>query len=457
MAKRPRIPKYSLHKASGRARAILNGRHIWLGKYGSEGSLERYNRLVAELITSPAAQALRTTAPPGCAITITELCAAYLRHAEGWYVKDGKPTNQLPHVKQHLRILRDLYGSTTVDQFGPLALQAIQQHLVDCGISRVGINARIGGIKRIFKWGVAQELVPASVYQALACVGGLRKGRTKAPECPPVLPVDDGTVEATLLHLTAVVANMVRFQRYTGCRPGEVCSIRPCDVDRSGEVWTYKPESHKTQHGKERFIFIGPKAQSVLVPYLLRPAGSFCFSPADSEKQRLEELHAARVTQLSCGNKPFSNRVSHPKTRPGSRYTKDSYNRAIARAVRAENAKRKKAAEEAGVEPVLLPSWSPNRLRHAAATEVRRQFGLEAAQVTLGHAKADVTQVYAERDAELARTVALKIESVASLQRIVLDALDVLPYFSSPNRTKEGDHVGTGRISSGSYRGDYSC
>ncbi len=25
---------------------------------------------------------------------------------------------------------------------------------------------------------------------------------------------------------------MVRFQRFTGCRPNEVCIIRPCDVDR---------------------------------------------------------------------------------------------------------------------------------------------------------------------------------------------------------------------------------
>ncbi len=56
-----------------------------------------------------------------------------------------------------------------------------------------------------------------------------------------------------------------------------------------------------------------------------------------------------------------------------------------------------------GVEPMLLPHWHANQLRHSKATEVRRQFGLEAAQVSLGHAKADVTQVYAERDARLGR------------------------------------------------------
>ena len=53
--------------------------------------------------------------------------------------------------------------------------------------------------------------------------------------------------------------------------------------------------------------------------------------------------------------------------------------------------------------------WSPNQLRHAAASSVRRQFGLEAAQCVLGHAKADVTQVYAERDMALAAEVMGKI------------------------------------------------
>lgn len=45
-------------------------------------------------------------------------------------------------------------------------------------------------------------------------------------------------------------------------------------------------------------------------------------------------------------------------------------------------------------------------LRHSRGTEIRREFGLEAAQVTLGHRNADVTQVYAERDEELAKRVA---------------------------------------------------
>jgi len=53
--------------------------------------------------------------------------------------------------------------------------------------------------------------------------------------------------------------------------------------------------------------------------------------------------------------------------------------------------------------------WHPHQLRHNYATNVRREFGLEAAQVLLGHTKADVTQIYAERDMTRAATVAAKI------------------------------------------------
>jgi integrase len=53
--------------------------------------------------------------------------------------------------------------------------------------------------------------------------------------------------------------------------------------------------------------------------------------------------------------------------------------------------------------------WHPNQLRHTKATEVRRRFGLDGAQVIMGHAKADVTQVYAERSSALAVEIAKKI------------------------------------------------
>jgi site-specific recombinase XerC len=53
--------------------------------------------------------------------------------------------------------------------------------------------------------------------------------------------------------------------------------------------------------------------------------------------------------------------------------------------------------------------WHPNQFRHSFATRVRREHGLEAAQVLLGHARADVIQEDAERNEQLAAAVAVKI------------------------------------------------
>jgi integrase len=192
-------------------------------------------------------------------------------------------------------------------------------------------------------------------------------------------------------------------------RPGEVCAIRPCDIDRSGEIWTYRPESHKTEHhDRDRVVFIGPKAQALLLRYLARDSAMYCFRPIDSEAKRRAEVHTNRKTPLSCGNRPGSNRRSKPKRTVGECYTTASYRRAIHRACDKAFSHPKLGyklrssftdAEKSELrEWQTSHRWSPNQLRHTAATEIRKRHGLEAAQVILGHSTADVTQVYAERD-----------------------------------------------------------
>ena len=81
----------------------------------------------------------------------------------------------------------------------------------------------------------------------------------------------DAVVEATLEYLPKVVADLVRFQRLTGCRPGEALQLRPCDVDRTTDVWIFRPNSHKTEHhGRERLVMIGRRAQGLLLKFLAR-------------------------------------------------------------------------------------------------------------------------------------------------------------------------------------------
>ena len=413
MPKLTRPPKLSHFKPRNLAYVTWKGKRHYLGKYGSAEAAAAYARFIANLAEAAAGEEAASEPPRVGWITITELCAAYWQFAERYYQRHGRPTEQACKVKRRIRILVDHYGTLPVNEFSAKRLKVIQAALVAEGYSRVGVNERVNGIRRKASGEPAKKNVRTAVHQAHVCA--FVEGRTEPGEFADRLAVrcTETGERPPFPFLSTVVADVLRLSEVSLPPFPEVPALLgaiPMDVDRSGEVWVYRPASHKTEHhGKERFIFIGPKAQSVLMPYLLRPADAYCFSPADSEKQRLAELHAARVTPMSCGNKPGSNRVRRAKKRPGDRYTKDSYNRAITRAITAANAARKKAAAEIGVQPVLLASWSPNRLRHAAATEVRRQFGLEAAQVTLGHSKANTTEIYAERDHDLARTVALRI------------------------------------------------
>ncbi|WP_182870888.1 tyrosine-type recombinase/integrase [Rhodopirellula sp. JC639] len=408
------VPKYRLHRATGQAVVTLAGRDHYLGPWKSKASLIEYDRLVGEWL---AAGRPARSVQEDLGITVSEVCLRYWKFAKGYYVKNGRPTGTLAGIRVAIRFLRTTYGHTNAAEFGPLALRSMQNKMLEAGQSRRYINDNIDRIRRLFTWAVSEELIPGSVTQALRSVPGLRKGRTAAKEYPPVPPVPDEIVERTLQHTPKAVSDMIRFQRLTGCRPEEVCMIRPCDIDRSEDVWSFRPESHKTEHhGRSRIIFIGPKAQAVLQPYLFRAPARHCFSPKDSEEQRRKERHAARKTPLNQGNRPGKKRKRTPARPPKDEYTTASYRRAIHRACdkafppQGELAKRDgetikgwqaRLSEEQAQELKEWREqnrWSPNQLRHSAATEVRKKFGLEAAQVTLGHASADVSQIYAERD-----------------------------------------------------------
>ncbi len=397
-----RVPTYRLHKASKQAIVTLDGRDFYLGKYRTRVSRQAYDRLIAEWAAN--GRQLPATAQDG--LTLVELCAHYKRFAKRYYVTNGRLTNSYDHVVRVMQFLGSSpYGSTPVKDFGPLALKTLQTLMVGEGRSRDHVNRYTATIKRAIKWGVSEQLLPPSMFHAIQTVQGLQRGRTAAKEYEPVLPVGDAIVEATLPHLPPVVADMVRLQRFTGARPNEICILRPCDVNMAGDVWEYRPSEHKTQYrGRERTIFLGPQAQEVLRPYLLRDKNAFCFAPVESESSRNAARRADRRSPMTP-----SQAMRQPKTvrcrAPGRRYNHNSYRRAIHRAADIADREIRKKHPDHEILKRLIPRWSPNQLRHTAATAIRRRFGLEAAGTVLGHAKADVTQIYAERDFTLAAMV----------------------------------------------------
>lgn len=296
-------PKYCRQRSKGRAdRAYvrIDGRKVMLGTYGTEESRQRY----AELINRPQPADV-VPQQPSADPTVAEVLLAYLKHARGYYARpDGSPGREYEQVCEVGKHVRKVAGAVLVRNFGPRLLKQVRQSLIDDDLSRRFINKQIARVVRVFKWASSEELCSVTIYQALKTVEGLKKGRTTVRETEPVKPVSDADIEATLEHLPQLVADMIVVQRRSGMRPGELVQMRPCDIDRSGDIWTYTPSSHKTQHlGKQRVIAIGQQAQEVLFNYLARDAQMYLFRPCDSEEKRRAVLSEQRTTPIDyCGS-----------------------------------------------------------------------------------------------------------------------------------------------------------
>ena len=52
---------------------------------------------------------------------------------------------------------------------------------------------------------------------------------------------------------------MIQLQQLTGMRSGELCAMRPINIDTSGPFWIYEPATHKNHwRGHRRLIALGP-------------------------------------------------------------------------------------------------------------------------------------------------------------------------------------------------------
>lgn len=341
-------------------------------------------------------------------MTIAALCWKYLDFAETYYFKtDTGSARETVNIELALRPLRKLYGRLPASEFSPLKLKAVREAMIEKGWCRRHINHQVGRIKRMLKWATENEMILPANFHAVQAVVGLRYGRSKAPESSPVKPVPEALIEGVLAHVSTPVSAMINLQLLTGMRPGEVVIMRAADIDRSVDPWVYRPLRHKTaHHGHERVVFLGPKAQAIVIPFILRKAvEQYLFSPVDADRERREILHARRKTPLSCGNKPGSNVKAKPKKKPRERYDPNSYAGAVSYACKRASPPCGTLDEAQKREWNRQHHWHPHQLRHNAATRLRKNHGLEVAQVVLGHQTLSVTQVYAERDTESAQRV----------------------------------------------------
>ncbi len=389
------LPALRFH-LSGQSVVRIDGQDFYLGKHGSPESLARYAVLVAEY------QRGGLSLPPGFGVSDIDKLAGPLIAPGGLVHHFEKSPILVKHVSlafcndaekrigdtATLAMYRDIsdeliekFGELPVAEFGPRALRSLRDSWESSGrFCRRYINTRTNTVIRFFRSAVANELCDESIHRRLRTLEPLRRGQSTARENPERQAADLDVIRETVKHLTPTLRDMVAVQVSTGMRPSELLSMRPCDIDRSSEVWMYHPATHKNiNKGKARTIAIVDHVREILENYLNRADDAYLFSPSESERERNAIRRSRRKSKVQPSQQ---DRSKATRCRPPrDRYTSDSYRRAI-----------RYACVKAKVEP-----WSPYAIRHLTAVVVRDVLGLESSQVILGHSDIKTTQRYAKQ------------------------------------------------------------
>src|SRR5262249_44676806 len=134
------------------------------------------------------------------------------------------------------------------------------------------VNAAVRRVRRCFKWGVEEGIVPHGVYGAISAVSALKKGRTECKEKELPGPVSEDHIAAVLPHASSLVGAIIQVLRMIGCRPGEALRMTAGQIDRSDPgCWHYNPTRQRTAHrDKSRVVYLGPKCIEIIAQRILK-------------------------------------------------------------------------------------------------------------------------------------------------------------------------------------------
>lgn len=295
---------------------------------------------------------------------VFELCNLFIASN----ISSGDKTNY--NIIQ--KFLKEMFPSLRINNFGPHHLSELQREFIARGLTRQGINKRINLTRRIFRWGVSQNLVHQQTFEALKSIFPVKKGMAKESKIKSPANITD--VFKTMKFLHPMLNAMIQLQLLTGMRPSEICKINIVDIETNDpECWWYKPANHKTSwREKTRAIPLTLKSIKIIERFLLNAesAGGYLFSPM-------------------CRDKVSAS--------AGYFYTTSEYGKAI-----------RKAAIKAKIEP-----WSPNQLRKYAAQKLLEEQGIESASALLGHSCVDVTRKhYTDQAKNKAKLAAICLEKL---------------------------------------------
>ncbi len=406
-------PAYRLHKASGLAYVILDGREVYLGKHGTpeshasyEAHIRDWRRTHAE-VKKPAREGKRQ------AWSVADLIDAYLDHSKAEHRRpDGTPTSTTRTLEWALQPLLDGCGNRPCDDVGARELKAIRDEWVAKGASERTVIKAIGSIRAMYRWAhdehgaVGPEIIVSLQVPA-------RGGR----ETEEILPVAWEVVQAVLPRLHEQGQAMVTLQWLTGIRPGEVCGMKGEHVHQDGQarfgrrlftagdgLWIFQPPWHKTRKKKKHLAYVlGPKAQAVLAPWL-----TLLKSPTENvfQPRRTPFFHGPGPG-LSYDEKCYYNTIRNacdrafPPPAPLARREGETWKQWRSRLTAAQREEWKAWRRE--------HRFAPNRIRHSYVTRADSLYGIEDASKAIGHSQISTSAIYIERNLEVAARIAREI------------------------------------------------
>lgn len=336
------MPAYRLHKSTGQAVVTIKGKDYYLGKHNSTKSKAKYADLVGG---------------DGVKQSLQDLTNHYIEHSKEYY----RNSTEVDRIRRAFELFHEAVGGLEVGQLSKVHFRQFLKRCVASDLCRRYTNQLFACLLRGFKWLSSNDFLAADTYHDLRLVEPLKAGRTDAIDHPLVSPAAMEDIFTVVKSLQPMQAAMVLTQLYTGMRPGEMLAMLPASIDRNLDPWVYTPKKHKNAYrGHSRKIYLGPKAQAAIAPWI-DPAFEYVFSP-----KKIKEKLGDRV--------------------PGNRYLSTSYSRMLLR-----------ACIKAGVKP-----FTPHQLRHTAATRIVTECGWQAARAVLGHKSLNTTLIYVESELSLA-------------------------------------------------------
>lgn len=376
-------PPIQHHRLSGRARVRWKGKDYYLGPYGSAEAARNYAELLTRLASGESVdRPTEAVEPRHQGITVAEVVSRWLAEESPRYPAAGR---ELQGFRYAVRPLIRLYGPLPAAAFCCDHLERVQLAMAagtwqDAGEqadarrrgyrldwSRNVVNRRIVRLRTIWRWAERKRLAPAGSYAHLCTLPGLKATDARVRHLERRRPATMAEVNAVVKYLPPVGRAMLLCQWWSGARSGEIRKMRGDEVDTSGEVWLYRPGTHKMSHkGQARVVPLGRRAQAVLRPWLQRcEPGGYVFPPS----KRYENGNGC--------------------------YTDWGYAQMVRR-----------AAEKAG----LPAGFSAYCARHGAKQRLTRSLGLDAARAVLGQRSLGTTAQYGDAiDEKAAKDAARKL------------------------------------------------